>query len=219
MTEKEKNNILNSIFFWEPQYNIESFTNKSDSQLYAIYKSLMVRREKLIKQVFDLTGFSFSIEELRKMSNVELRDLREQIMSFSVDRTNKNDGELSEELQELTYEELYKILGDEPANYSESELRKKGYILDKESKVDTKRVLAEQQNLQEKRKILRDKIIYTLFKLNNAVNLTNILDINQLKAMSFEKLVKLYKQLEEKYYYLPDFFDLIDENEEALFHL
>ena len=210
LTETKRENMINQMIKWCPNYERVKLEVMNNNQLYATYQRLNRERKDIIEKIHTIQQregdfLNLTPQDIFNSSTKKLKKIVDNYQTSISKNNHQNNLELSrqiykdendplsneyghEDLQCLSYEELYIALGAEPSDYSERELALKGYILDTDTTPNNSRISKEQKV----RKALKNQLINIILSLNSQIQ-----DLRQLKRnlerLPLDTLIEVYE--------------------------
>lgn len=203
--KENREKYINKILRWHPDYLVEKFESMSDNQLYAVYKDLQRKREELEKEVYALIETQ-SLSEKLPLSVVHTsssNQLKAILNNSRVYIPNKMEFKMPEYLDDVEFlspEELYQILGEDPSDYAPQSLLEKGYFVEPGASLNHRFY----EEKKQKEADLKKEIIHLLSHSAKITGFDNSKEnLKRLRNCSLEQLKYLYEEYQETLKSLP----------------
>ena len=132
---ENREKYIRRILRWHPEYSGTKFETMSDNQLYAVYKELERKRDTLESQIYALLEAQalVGVIQFAEVHTASSNRLQTIIDNYSFYRPSHPGFKMPEEMDDVEFlspDELYQILGDDPSAFAPQSLLNKGYIIE-----------------------------------------------------------------------------------------
>ena len=202
---ENREKYIRRILRWHPEYSGTKFETMSDNQLYAVYKELERKRDTLESQIYALLEAQalvgvIQFAEVHTSSSNRLQTI---IDNYSFYRPSHPGFKMPEEMDDveiLSPDELYQILGDDPSAFAPQSLLNKGYIIEPGTSLN-------HQEYEKKKRLeeeIKKEIILILSQTHQLTGFDNSKEnLKRLRNSSLEQLKYLYEEYQEHLNSLP----------------
>lgn len=202
---ENREKYIRRILRWHPEYSGTKFETMSDNQLYAVYKELERKRDTLESQIYALLEAQalvgvIQFAEVHTSSSNRLQTI---IDNYSFYRPSHPGFKIPEEMDDVEFlspDELYQILGDDPSAFAPQSLLNKGYIVEPGTSLN-------HQEYEKKKKLeeeIKKEIILILSQTHQLTGFDNSKEnLKRLRNSSLEQLKYLYEEYQEHLNSLP----------------
>ena len=189
---ENREKYIRRILRWHPEYSGTKFETMSDNQLYAVYKELERKRDTLESQIYALLEAQalVGVIQFAEVHTASSNRLQTIIDNYSFYRPSHPGFKMPEEMDDveiLSPDELYQILGDDPSAFAPQSLNHQEY--------EKKKRLEEE---------IKKEIILILSQTHQLTGFDNSKEnLKRLRNSSLEQLKYLYEEYQEHLNSLP----------------
>lgn len=202
---ENREKYIRRILRWHPEYSGTKFEAMSDNQLYAVYKGLERKRDTLESQIYALIEAQalVGVIQFAEVHTASSNRLQTIIDNYSFYRPSHPGFKIPEEMDDVEFlspDELYQILGDDPSAFAPQSLLNKGYIIEPGTSLN-------HQEYEKKKKLeeeIKKEIILILSQTHQLTGFDNSKEnLKRLRNSSLEQLKYLYEEYQEHLNSLP----------------
>lgn len=202
---ENREKYIRRILRWHPEYSGTKFETMSDNQLYAVYKELERKRDTLESQIYALLEAQalVGVIQFAEVHTASSNRLQTIIDNYSFYRPSHPGFKMPEEMDDveiLSPDELYQILGDDPSAFAPQSLLNKGYIIEPGTSLN-------HQEYEKKKRLeeeIKKEIILILSQTHQLTGFDNSKEnLKRLRNSSLEQLKYLYEEYQEHLNSLP----------------
>ena len=202
---ENREKYIRRILRWHPEYSGTKFETMSDNQLYAVYKELERKRDTLESQIYALLEAQalVGVIQFAEVHTASSNRLQTIIDNYSFYRPSHPGFKMPEEMDDveiLSPDELYQILGDDPSAFAPQSLLNKGYIIEPGTSLN-------HQEYEKKKRLeeeIKKEIILILSQTHQLSGFDNSKEnLKRLRNSSLEQLKYLYEEYQEHLNSLP----------------
>lgn len=202
---ENREKYIRRILRWHPEYSGTKFETMSDNQLYAVYKELERKRDTLESRIYALLEAQalVGVIQFAEVHTASSNRLQTIIDNYSFYRPSHPGFKMPEEMDDveiLSPDELYQILGDDPSAFAPQSLLNKGYIIEPGTSLN-------HQEYEKKKRLeeeIKKEIILILSQTHQLTGFDNSKEnLKRLRNSSLEQLKYLYEEYQEHLNSLP----------------